>query len=281
MEGVEILQRAMARAHRSAQTLVMGLVCAALAFGALGCVTNTEGKRMWTEINTLKETQRGLAEDRARLSQTLERSQADIDRLQEVIEQARDLLGRNSADLGAEMIEVKRAVDQLSGELETSKRNLAELQQEFNLFRKDVDDRLVSGAASSATLPDDKDALWDEAQRRFDAKKWSPARAAFERFLGDHGRDKRADNAQYLIGETYRREGLDTDAILAYRKVLKFRKSDVEDAAVYRSAQSFVKLGQCDNARALYESFLREYPRSKHHSDAKREFKDLKSRGCP
>ena len=99
-------------------------------------------------------------------------------------------------------------------------------------------------------------------------------------FVRDHGKDKRADNAQLLLGETFLNQGKYADAILEFRKLLEnFNRSDVKDVAVFKSAQAFAGLGQCDNAKALYEAFINEYPRSKHRRDASKKLATIKKTG--
>jgi len=241
-----------------------------------GCVSSGEGEKMWKEINSLKETQKTMQQDREQLAETLERSKQEIDSLNTIIKEARDLLSRNNADLGAEMIEVRKAIDTMTGRLENLQREHEKLVKEFDLFVQDVDSRL---GGASGSLPSDKEDLWAEAEKRYSANNWVAARVAYLQFARQNKDDGRTDNAFYQVGETYLSQGRYADAIVEFRKVVEFPRSDVADAAIYRSADALAAMGRCDNAKALYESFVADYPRSKYRRDAIRKIRNIKKTG--
>ncbi|MEO1272769.1 MAG: tetratricopeptide repeat protein, partial [Myxococcota bacterium] len=146
----------------------------------------------------------------------------------------------------------------------------------FDLFVKDVDSRL---GGASGTLPADKDQLWAEASKRYEASNWVAARVAYLQFARQNKDDQRTDNAYYQIGETYLNQGRYADAIVEFRRVVAFPRSDVADAAIYRSADALAAMGRCENAKALYESFVAEYPRSKFRRKAYQKIRAIKKTG--
>lgn len=256
------------------------IISAALwASWGMGCATSGRVDKVEGDVATLRQeldaTRNRLDNE---LADTLRQAQADLENIQKVSKEASDRLARNSADLGAEMIEVKKAIDQIRGDVEGTRRNLAQLEKDFDLFRKDVDSRLTSAPAKD-NLPEDATALWDEGNRRFDGGDWPGALSAFQRYVERFPSDKKADNAQLLLGQSYLNQGKYAEAVLELGKVVqKFKASDVEDAAIFRIGEAFIGLGKCDDAKAMFEGFVAEYPRSKFKNDARGKVKQLQSK---
>lgn len=250
----------------------------ALGLAIVGCATSGRVDGVESDVAKLRqelESTRNKLDNE--LADTLKKAQGDLERMERVSREASERLARNSADLGAEMIEVRKAIDQMRGDMENTRRDLGALEKDFDLFRKDVDSRLATGPSRQDNLPTDASGLWSEGNRRFDAQDWAGARAAFQKYVESFPTDKNADNAQFKLGETFMNQGSYAEAVIELGKVVQQHKqSDVEDAAIFNIGESFIGLGKCDDAKAMFEGFISEYPKSKFKAEAKRKIQGLR-----
>jgi chromosome segregation ATPase len=127
------------------RVLLWGLLVA-VAVGGSGCVSASEGKRMRQDLETLDarltELSASLQNDRSRLTALLETAEAEIALLRGALQEAEQLLHRNSADLGLQLDTLASDVDGLRGQLEHADFRLSQLQEQLNLFMEEVDLRL-------------------------------------------------------------------------------------------------------------------------------------------
>lgn len=113
-----------------------------------GCVSASEGRRMRQDIETLDarltELSASLQEDRQRLTSLIETAEAEIALLRGALDEAEQLVHRNSADFGQQLDTLASDLDGLRGQLEHADFRLNQLQEQLNLFMEDVDSRLTS-----------------------------------------------------------------------------------------------------------------------------------------
>lgn len=243
-----------------------------------GCVTAGEGSQMQSDIKKLqlevKDLQDSMEADRAKLNETLSKAMADVERLDQVLKDARDVLGRNNADLSADLEAMRKAIDELRGQLDVRKREFDKLQQTFDLFQKDVDSRL----SSRNSFPADPDELWALANQRLEAGEAPGARQAFERFRQDHGSDSRAAEAQVKIGETYLIEQNWTEAARIFTGILKNSSTtdDVRASATFNFGNALVGMNRCSDAQLLFEEVVSKYRRSSVRKDAQKKISLIK-----
>lgn len=270
------------RTFKWAAAIALTLVAATLG---TGCVTLGRGERMDNDIAGLRsdvDTLRSSSDsDRQKLTEMLARATANLEELERVSKEASDRLARNGADLGAELIEVKDGINKLNGELGVVKRDMSKLQKDYDLFRNDVDSRLGSAEAAQA-LPNDPDALYAEANRRYQSADYEGAITAFERFASTFKKDKRADNAQFFAGESYLKQRKYSEAMFAYKDVLeKYSRSDVLDEATFGIGEAL--LGQkrpCD-AKFFFADAIDKTRKKSVKKNARRRIKTItKSKKC-
>ncbi len=242
---------------RMRRSLIVGIFCL-VSLPLVGCVTAGRGDKMEADIAALQTEMEALkssiSKDREKLNETLIKAQQDVERLESVLQEARNVLGRNSADLSADLEALRKAVDRLSGSLDVSKREFQQLQKAFELFQKDVDGRLNS----HLSLPKDPDGLWEVGNQRFNDEKHDDARKAFEKFAQEFPQHDRADDALVLLGQTFLKQERYQDAARTFTRVLReYKDSDVNDAANFGFGNALVGLGRCDDARVFFEEVTR------------------------
>ena len=250
-----------------------------------GCVPMQKGKEMEEELEALKTQQRVMAEkyeeQEKELTQMIASAREDVSELRSVLKEARDLLQRNSADMGAEMQKTREEIQRLRGTIEELEFKIRKLEQELKLFKEDVDIRFASGEAVAAQLPKEAVPLYEFGTTKLDEGNTRAARKAFEEFVASFSGHPKAAEAQFLLGETYHREQHWISAITEYQKILKTRSnSSYVDDATFRIGESFYKLGRCDNAKVFFETVVADYGSSKWASDARTLLNNIKSGRC-
>jgi TolA-binding protein len=252
-------------------TLVIAALATLVAAG--GCVTSGEGDRLRSDIAQLR--------DRV---DAMDRRDVEINeqvlRLRKVLDEAKDLLGRNSADLGTKVGKNEAELAVLTGQIEEAKHQLEELSKKFT----DQTARLGELATTqnkivetvAPTIPEDKDTLWKEAQARLTSGRRDDARRFLRSFVQRFPQDARAPQAQILLGQSFAVEGKHTQAVAEYIKVIDTYASKPEaPEAMWLLAQSYVELHFCSDARQILQDLGRRYPRSQRNADVKVKLREL------
>src|SRR5262249_21543108 len=119
-------------------------------------------------------------------------------------------------------------------------------------------------------IPDSADAIYNQAQQRFNEKQWLEARRLYGAFVDRFQSDGRAAKAQYQIGESYLSEAPPryANAISAFTKLIdNFPKSEMVPDAMYRNGTAFYALKYCSDARVYFQELLRRYPKTEWKKD--------------
>ncbi|MET0282901.1 MAG: tetratricopeptide repeat protein [Polyangiales bacterium] len=265
------------------RTRVLPLALAGLTLGGCFSITS-EGKRVIreTDSNTQRVTKLEQQQN-AQLEQlkTAEaKAQQSITQLEGVIEQATQVVQRNSADVVTQVSELQGKVASLEG-------RLAELQYAIDELKKaPVAAPAPIGASSGSTptpapadeTPADKNEHYAAAYRAYSERDFTKARTLFKSFIERYGTDAQADNAQYWIGASYLVENRPATALAELKKVIQnFRGGDAVDEALLDMAEAFYRLRACSDSRNALDTLIRTQPNSPLVSKAKAKLKDMKS----
>jgi TolA-binding protein len=250
---------------------ILMAVIAVLATG--GCVTSGEGDRMRSDIAQLRDRLDAMDRRDAEINE-------QVARLRKVLDEAKGLLQRNSADLGTKVEKNQAEMAVLTGQIEEAKHLLDELQRKVN----DQTSRLggLENTQSKivetlpAAIPEDKETLWREAQARMNGGKRDDARRFFRSFVGRFRDDPRAPQAQILLGQSFAVEGKHTLAVAEYIKVIdSYANKPEAPEAMWLLAQSDVELHLCSDARQILQDLTRRYPKSARVADVKVKLREL------
>jgi len=125
-----------------------------------GCVTSGQGDKMREDISLL-----------SKRMETVEiRLNDQMARLRKVLDEATGLLERNSADLGSKVARDESDIAALAGKIEEAKHLLDEMQKRLASMEEtqqkttQQQQKIIDRVAPS--MPEDKEALWKEAQTR-------------------------------------------------------------------------------------------------------------------
>jgi tol-pal system protein YbgF len=229
---------------------------------------------------TTRSTGEELRQDVDQLKKDVELQRTDLDtelsKTKAVTAEATKVVVRNSADLGAQVVELQAAMARLEGQLAEANVALENLRKELGEYRAQTDVKMEgfgtqSGKATGPPIPEDKKELYAEAERRITAGQYDEARRLFRTYLNRYGGDERADNAQLALGESYFREEKYAAAIGEFQKVIDaFPKGDAADDAFLRNGQAFFKLKYCTDARVFLQELIRRFPKSPLAAEARK-----------
>ncbi len=105
--------------------------------------------------------------------------------------------------------------------------------------------------------------MFDTARADYAAGQWSLAVTGFDAFLKTFPRSEMADDAQFLIGETYYAQNRWTDAIAAYNAVIQnYPMGNAVPEAYYKRGLAQERLGQIDAARESWNTVMQVAPDS-------------------
>ncbi|TXD34474.1 tetratricopeptide repeat protein [Lujinxingia vulgaris] len=255
-----------------------------LALCTSGCLPIWQGKTMQEDIEALRAEQQAIisksASEREELTAMVASAREDVAELRDVLAEARELLQRNSADLGVEVAATREDLNRLRGTVEELDFRFMRMEQSLELFRRDVDLRFESGEAIK--LPEEPDELRQFGDARLAEQDYLQARRAYERFLERHGEDARANEVRFQLGEAFFAQSQWVSAIGEYQKVLEGSAPTSRQAqANLRIGQAFLQMGQCPNAEVFFETVVAEYPGSRAVAEARRGLEQARSGSCP
>jgi len=105
--------------------------------------------------------------------------------------------------------------------------------------------------------------MFDQARADYAAGQWSLAITGFDAFLKTFPRSEMADDAQFLIGETYYAQNRWPDAIAAYNAVIQnYPMGNAVPEAYYKRGLAQERLGQLDAARESWNTVMQVAPDS-------------------
>lgn len=105
--------------------------------------------------------------------------------------------------------------------------------------------------------------LYTLAKDAFDKKDFERAREGFKKLLEKYPQSRRADNAQFWLGEIYYQGKWYEKAILEYQTVIeKYPNGNKIKAALLKQGFSFFYLGDKANSRLIFQELIDRYPDS-------------------
>jgi tol-pal system protein YbgF len=273
------LRRGGAEPRRRRPLALVGAALLTLAPGCMWFTTKDEGQELKEAIAQLRKQ---MDTRDAELTRATTEAKAQVSKLRDVLEQATNLVTRNSADLGLQVQKAAADLATLVGKVEEIAHSLDSLGKQFGEYRAQTDVKLEglvtkTAGAQNPPAPEGKDQLFDEAYKRYQASQFEEARRLFRTFITRFSRDDRADNAQYWIGQSYFEERKFAAAIAEFKKVSdNFPGSDALDGAMYGMALAFAELKYCTEGEAYLQDLMKRFPRSPLIEKAGKKIKEIR-----
>ena len=232
-----------------------------------GCLTLEDGDKLRADIASVRETAT-KAQARA------ESLESENKRLKTVLEQSTQVVTRNSADVGGRVDKMQQDLAQINGRLDDLQHSEDALTKQFEDYRAASDTKIEQltntlTTAKTPPIPENADAVMQEADKRLSEKQYVDARRLYEAFVNRYPKDARAPKAQFDIGEAYYAENRYANAIGAYTKVIdNWPKSNVVPDAMYKNGISFFALKYCSDARVYFQELIKRYPHTSFNKEA-------------
>jgi TolA-binding protein len=252
-------------------TVRLQAVCALLGLALAGCVTTGQGEKMTADIGQLRQ--------RLDVMEVRDRDiNQKVGQLRTILDEATALLGRNSADLGARVAKNETDIAAMTGKIEEAKYLVGELQKQITTKVAAIEQsqgqllqnqqRIVDRVAP--TMPEDKEALWKEAQKRLADGQRDDARRFLRSFIQRFPDDPRAPQGQLQVGISFVQELKHSNAVAEFSNLIqRFSRSPEVPEAMWQLAESFVVLKFCGDAKAMYQDLAKRYPKSPRAAQAK------------
>jgi TolA-binding protein len=240
---------------------------------AAGCIS-----QMQSDISTNQQRLDALEED----------LEAKRKELEEALAEASRVLRRNSADQGLQIEEIQQRLAVMEGELaelrnESMGSSQAQAQRTLELQRQLSDVARAAGmdvALDPTEIPQSKSAHWEALTKAYRINKYSYTRALGRAFVERYPKDDNADNAQYMIGSSYLKQGQAAAALGEFQKVIStYRKGDAVDKTLFDMAQAFLQVRSCKDASTALKALLKNHQRSPLVPEAKKELRKVRELG--
>ena len=200
--------------------------------------------------------------------------------LRKVLAEAPALLGRTSADLGARVAKNETDIAAMTGRIEEAKYLVDELQKQVSSATSKVatveqtQQRIVDRVAP--TMPEDKETLWKEAQRRLAEGQREDARRFLRSFIQRFPDDARAPQAQLQVGLSFVQELKHSNAAAEFSNLIqRFPRSPEVPEAMWQLAEAFMVLKFYGDAKAMYQDLAKRYPKSPRATQVKARLRDV------
>jgi TolA-binding protein len=236
----------------------------------------------------ISQMQSDITANKQRLDSLEEDLEAKRKELEEALAEASRVLRRNSADQGLQIEEIQQRLAVMEGELaelrnESMGSSQAQAQRTLELQRQLSDVARAAGmdvALDPTEIPQSKSAHWEALTKAYRINKYSYTRALGRAFVERYPKDDNADNAQYMIGSSYLKQGQAAAALGEFQKVIAtYRKGDAVDKTLFDMAQAFLQVRSCNDASTALKALLKNHQRSPLVPEAKKELRKVRDLG--
>ena len=257
-------------------TLAVAVLCAGAAPAS---AQSREQRQMMADIRMLQEQTQELAVAIATMTQALQDS---IKAVNTRLDTANDTTRKGFADqkviiddMGKDMRAIRERVDDTNvrvsnvrEEIEALRTSIPVAPPQSALPVPSSDPNAPPAPAPTTGAPPSTAGLsptrmFETARADYAAGQWTLAVTGFDAFLKTFPRSEMADDAQFLIGETYYAQNRWTDAVAAYNAVIQnYPMGNAVPEAYYKRGLAQERLGQLDAARESWNTVIRVAPDS-------------------
>jgi len=245
---------------------------------------------LWVTLASgcISQMQNDITANRQRLDSLEEDLEAKRKELEEALAEASRVLRRNSADQGLQIEEIQQRLAVMEGQIaelrnESIGSSQAQAQRSLELQRKLSEVARAAGmdvALDPEEIPQSRDAHWEAVTKAYRINKYSYTRALGRAFVERYPKDDEADNAQYMIGSSYLKQGQAAAALGEFQKVIStYRRGDAVDETLFDMAQAFLQVRACNDAETALKALLKNHARSPLAPEAKKELRKVRDLG--
>lgn len=244
-----------------------------LVVGAPGCISQMKAD---------------IAANEKRLDDLERDLEAKRKELEAALAEASLVLRRNSADQGLQIEKIQQRLAAMEGQIaelrnETVGATQAQAQRSIELQSRLADIARAAGMdvpLDPGQIPQTKSAHWEALDKAYRAGRYSYARALGRAYLDRYPKDDHADDAQYIIGSAYLRQGQPAASLGEFQKVLSdYRKGDALDKTLFDMSKAFLEVRSCNDAATALKALLKNHKKSPLYEEARRELRKVRELG--
>ncbi len=258
-----------------------------LAVSSGGCwfvTTKHEVLVLRKRIATLEQRLARLHEREEAVRKSIRQARAEQKKLAELMDQARKVFLRNSADVGARVEMLMGKMGKVLGRLEDAGQDLGALQKRHEELKAEVAklraalaglqsrlQALVRQLASQPKEPQTADELWKAGSEAFKRADYATAARYLRRLTAQAPGHPQAEEAAYLVAEAYFRQGKFAAAEFLYKKYLRRYPQGRHAARAWlRRARCHYALKYCTSALGILREMLRRIRKGPEVQEARR-----------
>ena len=276
-----------------------------LVFSIAGCATSQDLKAVRSELNQKMEEKISAVDDK--LAALKDDELAALKKEQEKNSSTVASMRKGQANSAADLGDLRETIQQLRGQLETLKKDMARdatgsnefkdrldniaLQVNFienfleigkidsvsNVYDKGIQPPGYGVAAKEPAKKQNKETMYAAAYQTFKDGHYDKSRTEFKNFLATYPDTEYAGNAQFWIGECYFFEKNYEQAILEYEKVAKnYPKGNKVPYALLKQGLSFLKLNDKLSAKLILQQVIKDFPNTNQARIARSKLQEIK-----
>lgn len=231
-----------------------------------GCVTHYRALEIETRILVLEQKldkfKKESNERNDTQNATLEHISGEFKRFNQEVLSMIDNLRKGSAEDIGDIVALKELVQKQQGALSELRFKLAQMK---------------TSQAQGEKLPEDKEALFQQAENYLISKNYREAIHYYSEFVKRHPEDVRADDALYHIAEAYYQQGRYEDSARAIQQIInEYPDENQADKALILLSDAYLGMDKCPKAKDALLYFKDKYPRSNQKRNAERKLKQLR-----
>jgi TolA-binding protein len=260
-----------------------GITCLGLALACGGCfMSSSAGEQLQQEARNRDRRIEQLEQQSAQNQKDVDNKLAE---LQQVLDKATSVLTHSSADVGAQVDQMRDQLNTMDGLVAELKQKLEGIETQVAAQRTDIDAQLAKagtakGVLTASDIPADKTSHFQAAYTAYTAGDQEKARSLFREYITRYHDDAKAGEAQYWIAASYTQQNKPATALGEYRKVIaEFSKSSAVNVALYGMADAFYRLKACTDAKNALDALIKRKPEASLLDRAKRLQKEVKAAG--
>ncbi|PYR67836.1 MAG: tol-pal system protein YbgF [Acidobacteria bacterium] len=264
---------------------ILTIVAVLLAAAAPASAQSREQRQMMADIRMLQQQTQELQVAIGTLTQALQDQITQIKTVNTRIDAASDAQRKGFADQKVTIDEMGKDLRAIRERVDDTNVRVSNVREEIEALRNSipvaapisaappvpVGDPNAPAAPAPTTGPTPPPStaglsptrMFDTARADYAAGQWSLAITGFDAFLKTFPRSEMADDAQFLIGETYYAQNKWMDAIAAYNAVIQnYPMGNAVPEAYYKRGLAQERLGQLDDARESWNTVIQMAPDS-------------------
>ena len=264
---------------------ILTIVAVLLAAAAPASAQSREQRQMMADIRMLQQQTQELQVAIGTLTQALQDQITQIKTVNTRIDAASDAQRKGFADQKVTIDEMGKDLRAIRERVDDTNVRVSNVREEIEALRNSIPVAAPISAAPPVPVGDPNapaapaptigptpppstaglspTRMFDTARADYAAGQWSLAITGFDAFLKTFPRSEMADDAQFLIGETYYAQNKWMDAIAAYNAVIQnYPMGNAVPEAYYKRGLAQERLGQLDDARESWNTVIQMAPDS-------------------